>query len=342
MVLSSVTLNGLYHEIRNLVGPYKFMDLQRTYGPFLYLLLNIGFFILYSFLYYQREQGILYRRAVESLLEDIVIIADGNFHHKLMAPTQADLSAIAKNVNLIVDKLQNAMEEERLAEQAKKDLITNVSHDLRTPLTSMIGYLGLIEHDRYKDETELKYYVQIAYEKTKRLHQLINDLFEYTRVQNGGLKLKKNPINIAEILTQLSVQFRIQLSSAQMECRLYIPENQILVFADGDQLASVFENLISNAIKYGADGRYVDLYVTETNHHVQIEVVNYGSTISSLDLPFIFERFYRAEKSRSDSDKSSGLGLAIAKGIIELHEGTIQVQSDVERTVFTVTLPKIS
>ena len=169
MVLSSVTLNGLYHEIRNLIGPYKFIDLQRTYGPFLYLLLNIGFFIMYSALFYQREKGTLYKRAVLSLIEEIEMIAESSFHHKVTAPPQPSLVAIAKNVNTIVDKLQTTMEEERLAEQAKKDLITNVSHDLRTPLTSMIGYLGLIEHDRYKDETELKYYVQIAYEKTKRL-----------------------------------------------------------------------------------------------------------------------------------------------------------------------------
>lgn len=153
--------------------------------------------------------------------------------------------------------------------------------------------------------------------------------------------MKKAPIDLGEMLAQLAVQFRLEMIEAGMECRVFIPKEKLMVEADGMKLARVFENLISNALKYGSEGKYIDLYAKAEAEQIRIEIINYGNPISSLDLPFIFERFYRVEKSRSDSDKSSGLGLAIAKGMVELHGGTIGVESDQERTVFTVTLPKI-
>jgi signal transduction histidine kinase len=340
-VMSSVTLNGLYHEIVNLIGYYKYTDLVHTYDAFLSFLFHCLIFIMYLFIFYQNEKKKHYKQTLLSILKDINVIAEGNFNHPLPESSYSELNEISTKVNLIVKRLKTAMEDERLAEQAKKDLITNVSHDLRTPLTSIIGYLGLIEQDRYKDELELRYYIQIAYEKTNRLHSLINDLFEYTRVQNGGIKLHKGPIDLAEMLTQLSVQFGPQLRETSMECRLVFPDGNIMVDADGNKLARVFENLMSNAIKYGADGKYMDIVVKEDeNSTICVEIINYGNAISSIDLPFIFERFYRVEKSRTESDQSSGLGLAISKGIVELHGGRIAVQSDQVRTVFSISLPK--
>jgi signal transduction histidine kinase len=339
-IANSITLSGLANETVSLIGFYKYWDLKRTYGPYLYFLLNGVVFSVYLWLLYRYLLRKFHNQAISDVIEQVGIIAEGNFSNRVESSDFPELSSLANHVNGMVDKLQNAMEEERLAEQAKRDLITNVSHDLRTPLTSIVGYLGLIEQDEYMDETELRYYVQTAAEKANRLNKLLDDLFEYTRVQNQGLHVKKEQIDLGEMLSQLAVQFRFHMKEAGMECRLFLPQLKLRVEADGNKLARVFENLITNSIKYGKDGRYLDIYGREDQDTIAITIVNYGQAISSLDLPFIFERFYRVEKSRSDSDKSSGLGLAIAKGLVELHGGRISVASNSQETAFTVTLPK--
>ncbi|OLS39997.1 cell wall metabolism sensor histidine kinase WalK [Bacillus sp. MRMR6] len=339
-IANSTTLSGLADETVSLIGFYKYWDLKRTYGPYLYFLLNAIVFAVYLRLLYYYLHRKFHNHTLSDVINQVGIIAEGNFNNRVESSDIPELSSLADHVNGMVEKLQNAIEEERLAEQAKRDLITNVSHDLRTPLTSVVGYLGLIEQDEYMDETELRYYVQTASEKANRLSRLLDDLFEYTRVQSQGLHVKKEQIDLGEMLSQLAVQFRFHIKEAGMECRMFLPQQKLMVEADGNKLARVFENLITNGIKYGKDGRYLDVYGKDDEDTIAITIVNYGQAISSLDLPFIFERFYRVEKSRSDSDKSSGLGLAIAKGLVELHGGRISAASDAQKTVFTVTLPK--
>ncbi|MEW9051235.1 MAG: HAMP domain-containing sensor histidine kinase [Neobacillus sp.] len=340
-IANSTTLSGLADETVSLIGFYKYWDLKRTYGPYLFFLLNGVVFSIYLWILYQYLLRKFHNHAISNVIEQVGMIAEGNFSNRVESSDFPELSSLANHVNGMVDKLQNAMEEERLAEQAKRDLITNVSHDLRTPLTSIVGYLGLIEQDEYMDETELRYYVQTAAEKANRLNKLLDDLFEYTRVQNQGLHVKKEQIDLGEMLSQLAVQFRFHMIEAGMECRLFLPQQKLTVEADGNKLARVFENLITNGLKYGKAGRYLDIYGQDDEDTIAITIVNYGQAISSLDLPFIFERFYRVEKSRSDSDKSSGLGLAIAKGLVELHGGRISAASNAQETAFTVTLPKV-
>jgi signal transduction histidine kinase len=340
-IANSITLSGLADETVSLIGFYKYWDLKRTFGPYLYFLLNGVVFSIYLWLLYQYLLRKFHNDAISNVIEQVGMIAEGNFSNRVESSDFPELSSLANHVNGMVDKLQNAMEEERLAEQAKRDLITNVSHDLRTPLTSIVGYLGLIEQDEYMDETELRYYVQTAAEKANWLNKLLDDLFEYTRVQNQGLHVKKDQIDLGEMLSQLAVQFRFHMKEAGMECRLFLPQQKLTVEADGNKLARVFENLITNGLKYGKAGRYLDIYGQDDEDTIAITIVNYGQAISSLDLPFIFERFYRVEKSRSNSDKSSGLGLAIAKGLVELHGGRISAASNAQETAFTVTLPKV-
>jgi signal transduction histidine kinase len=236
-------------------------------------------------------------------------------------------------------QLKKSMEEERLAVQAKNELITNVSHDLRTPLTSIIGYLRLIEDDRYKDEVELRYYTNIAYEKSRRLERMVNDLFEYTKISYGENVLKRSDINLNELIGQLAADFSLLLAEADMEIRLSFQQEKVIIVADGDMLMRALENLLSNAIKYGKHGRHIDVDVQLASDSVHIRIINYGQSIPSSDLTQIFDRFYRVEKSRSEETGGSGIGLAIVKSIIELHQGSITVSSTERQTVFEVTLP---
>ncbi|OCA83273.1 hypothetical protein A8F94_19430 [Bacillus sp. FJAT-27225] len=339
VVFSSVTLSGLAVEIVSLIGKYKFSHLVETYGPPFYILGWMLTFAAYMRVCLNYEKRRIYNLCLEKLTLDAALIAQGDFTHKAASMGFQDLDNLAGSINAIVEKLKQFQKEEQIAEQAKRDLITNVSHDLRTPLTSIIGYLSLIEQDRYHDEVEMRYYTRTAYDKAIVMEKLIKELFEYTKVQNSGLILSKVPISLVELLRQVSASFRPQLEKADKDIHLESRgEGRLEVLADGDKLARVFENILSNAIKYGEKGSTVEIRVYQEEDAI-VEVSNIGIAIPSADLPFIFERFYRVDKSRSDSQESSGLGLAIAKAIIDLHDGQIVASSSDGQTVFTIRLP---
>ena len=137
-------------------------------------------------------------------------MSKGELNQIIEIESKDEIGELAGNINSIVSQLRNITIEERKAQQTKTDLITNVSHDLRTPLTSIIGYLGLIENDKYKDEVELRYYINIAYEKSKNLNLLINDLFELTKMQNNTVNLEMNNINLIELLSQIMEHYSYQ------------------------------------------------------------------------------------------------------------------------------------
>jgi signal transduction histidine kinase len=202
--------------------------------------------------------------------------------------------------------------------------------------------LGLIEQDGYRDEVELRHYVSIAYDKSQRLHELIDDLFEYTRMRHGGMPMRTTRFNLTELLGQLLTQHRLGLQQAGMTASLTAPQAAVDVVGDPDKLVRVFENLLTNAMRYGRDGHRVDVAVRAAAGFAEVDVVNYGEPISAADLPYIFERFYRADKSRTEGAEGasgSGLGLAIAKGIVDKHGGAIVAYSDAGSTMFQVRLP---
>jgi signal transduction histidine kinase len=273
------------------------------------------------------------------LSQSVEHIATGHFDDSVPVKQNNEVSQLAENMNLLVTELKRSLDEERHAEQTKNELITNVSHDLRTPLTSIIGYLGLIEQDRYRDEVELRHYVQIAYSKAERLNVLIHDLFEYTRMRHDVIPLHKQTFNLVEMMNQLLVHHHLSLNNAGMKGSLITDTKELAVVGDPDKLVRVFENLVTNAISYGHEGGRVDIYLSQHNEAAIIEVVNYGEAIPSSDLPHLFDRFYRVDKSRTDNNGGTGLGLAIAKGLVEKHGGTISVSSDGDSTNFRVRLP---
>lgn len=262
-----------------------------------------------------------------------------DFNYKIPVRKKSLFGDLAVNVNSLAGRLTIALEEERLAEQTKNELITNVSHDLRTPLTSVLGYLGLIEQDRYRDEVELRHYVQIAYDKSQRLNVLINDLFEYTRMRHDTVQLKESHFNVIEMLGQLLVQYHMPLQEAGMHSKLITNNAAATIKGDPAKLVRVFENLIANAMLYGREGKLIELSVQLVGHTVVVDVINFGDPIPAIDLPHIFDRFYRVDKSRTQWSGGSGLGLAISKSIVEKHGGTITVTSDSDQTAFRVTLP---
>ncbi|WP_212944406.1 MULTISPECIES: sensor histidine kinase [Paenibacillus] len=275
--------------------------------------------------------------SIQEITNGLGEMAEGNLDRKI--PAQAgELAKIADSINHMADRLNQSIEEERLAERSKNDLITGVSHDLRTPLTSILGFLEVIEEDRYKDETELRYYVNIAYEKAKDLKKLIDQLFEYTRIQNG-LPLQKSELDLNGFLGQLAEEFVPILDSSGMLCRVSARQENAIIHADGDLLVRAFENLLSNAIQYGADGKFIDIEISIEESWARVKFINYGKEIPSSSLPHLFDRFYRVDSSRSRASGGTGLGLAIAKSIIDVHQGQVSVTSSPQSTAFEVLLP---
>ncbi|MFS0724770.1 sensor histidine kinase [Paenibacillus sp. 1P07SE] len=273
---------------------------------------------------------------LEEISDGLRLIAGGRFDHRIAVdPAYGELSRVAENINEMADQLYRSIEEERTAEKTKNDLITGVSHDLRTPLTSILGFLEVIENDRYRDEVELRHYVTIAYEKSRKLKTLIDDLFEYTRI-NNGLPLELERIDLVSFLRQLAEEFVPHLDRAGMSCRIQAG-GEAIIMADGNLLVRSFENLIANAINYGSEGRYVDIVVEETHEEAIVQIINYGNPIPGRDLPFIFDRFYRGDLSRTSG--GTGLGLAIVKSIVEVHGGKVSATSSTKKTAFESRFP---
>lgn len=265
-------------------------------------------------------------------------IAKGQFDHPIPEIVGNKLGEVAHSINQMRVQLKQSIAEERRAEKTKNDLITGVSHDLRTPLTSILGFLEVIEEDRYQDEVEMRYYVNIAYEKSLTLRRLIDELFEYTRI-NNGMPLDMRELDLAGLLRQLAEEFVPATENADMEIRLHIPEEGCGIHADGGLLVRAYENLIANAIQYGQRGKYIDIHVTQEAEALVVRIQNYGDHIPEQDLPFIFERFYRAERSRSKQTGGTGLGLAITKSIVEVHGGSITARSSKKVTFFETRFP---
>lgn len=260
-------------------------------------------------------------------------IASGQFDHQIPEIAGNKLGEVARSINQMSMQLKHSIAEERKAEKTKNDLITGVSHDLRTPLTSILGFLEVIEKDRYQDEVEMRYFVNIAYEKSLSLRRLIDELFEYTRI-NNGMPLELGELDIAGLIGQLAEEFVPITEKAGMEIRLNIQEGEFKTQADGGLLVRAYENIIANAIQYGQTGKYIDIDIEQDEDVLIVRIQNYGHPIPERDLPYIFDRFYRVENSRSKQTGGTGLGLAITKSIIEVHGGCITARSSRKATLF--------
>lgn len=287
---------------------------------------------------------LLSRRTIvtmNQLIEGTNRLARGELDQEIKVKSDDEFGLMADHINRMAKQLKLSMEEERMAVQAKNELISNVSHDLRTPLTSIIGYLRLVSEDRYKDEVELRYYTDIAFEKSMRLGRLVNDLFDYTRM--GYSPLNRTDINLVELLGQLAADFSLAGHTRQDNVKVMFTadEEKIMIAADGDKLMRTFENLLSNAIRHGKEAGRIDLTVKRDPQHAIVQVINFGPPIPPQAVEHIFERFYRADASRTDVTGGAGLGLAIVKSIVDAHSGIIRVNSTPEQTVFEVRLPII-
>ena len=223
-------------------------------------------------------------------------------------------------------------------EEKKDELIVYLAHDIKTPLTSMIGYLSILDEIDDMPKNKQKNYISVALDKSYKLEDLINELFDVARFNSEKIVLEKEELNLNLMLEQIIDDFYPTLREVNKSIKLNYDE-QITMDADPDKLSRVFNNLIKNAISYSKEESEIVINLKKDNNNAIVEVINKGKQISKEKLSKIFEKFYRLDSARTSRTGGSGLGLAIAKDIVELHNGTIIAESNEEETTFRVTLP---
>lgn len=292
--------------------------------------------VIFMFLYWQSNRH--YFEYLQELSKGMTDISEGALDKTIPIEGDDELSIMAEQLNAMSEDVIQLMDREREAERSKNELITNVAHDLRTPLTSIRGYLQLLKNSQDLDPETRNSYIRIAYDKTLRLQDLIEDLFGFTKLSYGKLSAKPEPLDLVKLLEQVADEFYPSFDSAGLKFEFHSSVRSIEMVGDGQLLARLFANLINNAIKYGKDGKKVLLLIDYNAPLVTVRVVNYGQVIPADKQEKIFEKFYRLEQSRNSSTGGTGLGLAIAKNIVDLHGGMISVSSDLNGTVFCVQL----
>ena len=269
------------------------------------------------------------------LIKDLVYIdkimvgakaaAEGKLTYKIDEKGRGHLKELAHDINNIKEGLKKSVENEMKSENMKTELITNVSHDLKTPLTSIINYIDLLKREEIEPENA-RDYINILDKKAQRLKVLIEDLFEASKAASGAMELNITKIDIGQLLKQSLGENDERFRERNLDIKLNLPDEKIFINADGKRLYRVFENLLSNIVKYSLSNTRVYIDMFKENDEVTIIMKNISAYELSFDTNEITNRFKRGDSSRSTD--GSGLGLAIAKSIIELHNGSFKVEAD--------------
>ncbi|MDO4293070.1 MAG: HAMP domain-containing sensor histidine kinase [Eubacteriales bacterium] len=250
----------------------------------------------------------------------------------------AELSATENELNLVRERVLREARTARETERQKNDLVVYLAHDLKTPLTSVIGYLTLLRDEPQLSEQLRQKYLGVALGKAQRLEELINEFFDITRFNLSRIVLEEEPVNLTRLLEQTASEFLPVLEEKGMRWQLALAD-RIQIVGDPDKLARVFDNLFRNAVNYGDAGSDIAVTLSGEERQAVVRVKNAGRTIPPEKLERIFEQFFRLDSARQSGTGGAGLGLAIAKQIVECHGGTICAQSSGGSVTFCVALP---
>ncbi|MGN1266975.1 MAG: sensor histidine kinase [Dorea sp.] len=293
----------------------------------------VGFLLLFAlFFYVALSKMTSYLDQVGEGIENIVSDSTEPIH------LITELKPIEIRLNEIKATLKRQELESIEGEKKKNDLVLFLAHDLKTPLTSIVAYLSMLDSHPDMDPEEREKYTHIALEKSMRLGELINEFFDITRYNLQNIELEPIEINLSLMLEQLADELYGVLQEKELTCEVDVEEN-LVVFGDPDKLARVFDNILRNAISYCYRNTKIQISAQMKRGDIEIIFTNEGDKIPGDMLQTIFEKFYRVDGSRSSGTGGAGLGLAIAKEIVELHQGRVRAKSDDLKTQFIVTLP---
>ena len=327
-------LYNIFPHLYDLLDNIYELVFERAY--FIFIIFGTTLIIVLSLLYKLLNKIFSYVFAVSESADKLF---DKNVEYINLPPEMVE---VEKKLNHFKTE---AIKNERLArenEQKKDELIVYLAHDIKTPLTSMIGYLSLLSEIKDMPQEQRNRYIGIALDKSYRLEYLINELFDVARFNSEKIVLEKEEINLNLMLEQIADDFYPTLKEMNKKINFTSDEKTIL-YADPDKLSRVFNNLIKNAVNYSKENTDIDISILNKDKENQatVKITNKGKQIPKEKLDKIFEKFYRLDSSRTSKTGGSGLGLAIAKEIVELHGGRIYAESDMKETTFSVILPII-
>lgn len=325
-------LYNIFPHLYDLLDNIYELVFERAY--FIFIIFGITLIIVLSLLYKLLNKIFSYVFAVSESADKLF---DKNVEYINLPPEMVE---VEKKLNHFKTE---AIKNERLArenEQKKDELIVYLAHDIKTPLTAMIGYLSLLSEIKDMPQEQRNRYIDIALDKSYRLEDLINELFDVARFNSEKIVLEKEEINLNLMLEQIADDFYPTLKEMNKKINFTSDEKTIL-YADPDKLSRVFNNLIKNAVNYSKENTDIDISILNKENQATVKITNKGKQIPKEKLDKIFEKFYRLDSSRTSKTGGSGLGLAIAKEIVELHGGRIYAESDMKETTFSVILPII-
>lgn len=325
-------LYNIFPHLYDLLDNIYELVFERAY--FIFIIFGTTLIIVLSLLYKLLNKIFSYVFAVSESADKLF---DKNVEYINLPPEMVE---VEKKLNHFKTE---AIKNERLArenEQKKDELIVYLAHDIKTPLTSMIGYLSLLSEIKDMPQEQRNRYIDIALDKSYRLEYLINELFDVARFNSEKIVLEKEEINLNLMLEQIADDFYPTLKEMNKKINFTSDEKTIL-YADLDKLSRVFNNLIKNAVNYSKENTDIDISILNKENQATVKITNKGKQIPKEKLDKIFEKFYRLDSSRTSKTGGSGLGLAIAKEIVELHGGRIYAESDMKETTFSVILPII-
>ena len=306
------------------------------------IIISIALIITFIFLYilyfsfFNRKLA----RDLNKISVDIQGIAKGKFEGDISFLRDDELSDISDSVNELSETINKLMDAERQALRANKELITCIAHDLRTPITSVVGYIQLAVDEEHYNNEQRKKYATIATDKADRLEKMIEDLFNFTKITSGEIKLKVSKIDLIRLVEQMVEEFYPMFEDNSITTTFDKNADSAVMMADPSLMARAISNLMSNAVKYGKDGKRLIIVYEKKDDGCDLSLTNFGLAIPEESLKRVFDKFYRVEDSRSLSTGGTGLGLNIAKEVIVLHGGDITVKSDFSGTTFTIHLPE--
>ncbi|WP_205163083.1 ATP-binding protein [Clostridium beijerinckii] len=318
--------NIMYYDIKSL-GEDRYIVVSDVLykgdisASTLFPLAILIFVALFSLLSYGKV------KYINSLSKGLVEISKGNLNYRVKVKGRDELSILGKNINYMAEELMNLKEKEKEIEKNKDRLIVSVSHDLRTPLTSIIGYIKLIK-EKHKEKDDINKYIDIIDNKSNRLEELINDLFEYTKLTSCNIKLEKMDISLNELMRQVVEGMMAVCNQNALNILFEAPNEELNINVDPAKMVRVFENIISNAIRYSNKNSDINIKILKTENRAMVSIENEGKPIKEDELNKIFDMFYRTDESRNNRTGGSGIGLSIAKSIVELHGGKIWAECE--------------
>lgn len=333
MLVIVILIDGIFQDfLANLVNDFS----QRWY---VYFKANKLLFMCISYLIVFCTASFFVVRSTVNSLALLIKSMDkiiSNPEEEISLPN--DLNILERRLNNIRVNLITSKNNEKEANDKKNDLIMYMAHDLKTPLTSIIGYLSLLNDEKSISKEVSEKYIEIALNKAYRLEELTNQFFEITRYNLKEMPIVKNKLDLSVLLNQLVEE--CYPISIEKNIKVSLDVKSVIFYGDGDKLARALTNLLKNAISYGDENSTIYISMQKEKDNIKVKFRNKGDKIPDYKLNRIFEKFYRADESRASNTGGTGLGLAITKDIITLHGGSISVKNDDEFIEFLVVLPR--